>query len=154
LVAAAYAADPLVWQYSEIAYPYAVLGLGSLVLGAAFHRARGQGIRAAVIASTLFGLIGGFRQDLLVLLTPAWLWCVWPLGPRRMAMAMAAVGAACLAWLVPTVVLSDGLDAYLNALASQASYVRDAYSILGQGVPALVANVAMTLWAAGWALLF
>ena len=153
VVAAAYAADPLVWQYSDIAYPYAVLGLGSLVVAIAFHHARGHGLRAAVAASVLFGIVGGFRQDLLVLLGPAWLWCVWPLGPRRAGLAASAVAVACLSWLLPTMALSEGPEAYLNALTSQASYVRDAYSILGQGVPAFVANLVMTVWAAGWALL-
>ena len=152
LAAIAYAADPLVWQYSEIAYPYAVLGLASLVVGFAFHRARGRGLPAAVVASAIFGLAGGFRQDLLILLAPLWLWTVWPLG-RRMAVAAAALFAASLLWLVPTIVLSDGVEAYGNALLSQLTYVSTAYSAFAQGMPALAANLVMTLWASAWALL-
>src|SRR5581483_10537872 len=87
IAGAAYAADPLVWQYSEIAYPYAVLGLGSIAIAAAALRARGRGIGAAAAASVVFGLAGGFRQDLLLLFAPLWLWCVWPLGARRAALA-------------------------------------------------------------------
>lgn len=153
LVGAAYAADPLVWQYSEIAYPYTVLGLGSLAVAWAAHRARGRGVRAAVLTGIVFGLAGGFRQDLLVLLMPLWLWSLRPFELRRTAFAALALGAACLAWLVPTLILSDGIDAYLVALRGQAAYVGQTYSIVGQGVPALVANVAMTFWAAGWGLL-
>ena len=153
LAGAAYAADPLVWQYSEIAYPYTVLGLGSLVVAWAAYRAHGRDARAALLASIAFGIAAGFRQDLLVLLMPLWLWSLRPFARRRAAVAALALVAACLVWFVPTVILSDGLEAYLDAVRGQATYVGQTYSIVGQGVPALVANVAMTLWAAGWGLL-
>ncbi|HYK98548.1 MAG TPA: hypothetical protein VEU77_09205, partial [Candidatus Acidoferrales bacterium] len=153
LAGAAYAADPLVWQYSEIAYPYTVLGLGSLVVAWAAYRARGRGAGAAIVASVAFGIAAGFRQDLLILLAPLWLWSLRPLGIRGAIRPALALGAACLLWLIPTVILSDGVEAYANALLGQAAYVGQTYSIVGQGVPALVANVAMTIWAAGWGLL-
>jgi len=151
--AVAYAANPLVWEYSEIAYPYTVLGLLSLIVAAVLFAARGRGLRGAVLASVAFGIAGGFRQDLLVLLAPLWLWTMWPLG-RRLTVAAAAVVASCLVWLAPSVILSDGPEAYLNALGSQATYVSEAYSVFGQGLPALLMNLAMTLWAAAWGLLF
>jgi hypothetical protein len=153
VAAAAYAADPLVWQYSEIAYPYTVLGLGSITVAWCCLAARGRGARAAILASVAFAICGGFRQDLLVLLAPLWLWMAWPLGARRAAIAGAAGIVACAAWLVPTMLLSGGPGEYLGALASQASYVRDAYSIASQGVPALVANLSATSYALGWGLL-
>lgn len=151
LIAAAYAANPLVWQYSEIAYPYAVLGLGSIVVAAACLWARRRDTRSAVLASAVFGIAGGFRQDLLILLLPLWLWTV--LGSRRRVLASAlAVVSATLLWLVPTVVLSGGPADYLGALAGQSSFVRDTYSIFGQGAPAFVTNAEATLWALGWGL--
>jgi hypothetical protein len=51
------------------------------------------------------------------------------------------------------VVLSGGPDEYFSALHSQASYVRDAYSIAAQGVPALLNNLAATSFATAWGLL-
>ncbi len=146
IVALAFSADPLVWHYSEIAYPYTVLGLGSIVVAWCGLAARGRGLRPALLASVAFGVAGGFRQDLLLLLLPLWLWCVAPLGVRRAAHAGLATIGACLVWLVPTIVLSGGPDEYFSALQSQASYVRDAYSVAAQGLPALdrvgIANVA------------
>ncbi len=153
IVALAYAADPLVWQYSEIAYPYTVLGLGSIVVAWCCVAARGRGMRPALLASVAFGIAGGFRQDLLVLLFPLWLWCVAPLGPRRAAKAGLATVAACLLWLVPTVILSGGPEDYFSALLSQVAYVRDAYSVAAQGLPAFAWNLAATSYATGWGLL-
>jgi hypothetical protein len=130
-----------------------VLGLGSIVVAWCGLEARGRGLRPAILASIAFGVAGGFRQDLLLLLFPLWLWCVAPLGARRAAYAGLAMVGACLVWLVPTIVLSGGPDEYFSALQSQVSYVRDAYSVAAQGLPALVANVAATSFATGWGLL-
>jgi len=152
VAAAAFAANPLVWQYSEIAYPYAVLGLGSLAVAIALRVARGRGLAPMLLASVAFAIAGGFRQDLLVLLSPLWLWAVAPLGWRRAAVACAAAALGGLLWLVPTVVLSGGIDEYAQALASQASYVGEAYSVAAQGAPAFIANLSATTWAVGWGL--
>lgn len=151
LTALAYAANPLVWQYSEIAYPYAVLALGSLFVAACCHAARDRGVARAVAASIAFGIAGGFRQDLLLLLLPLWLWSVWPLG-RRALMPAAGLAVGCAAWLVPTVVLSGGIDEYLGALQGQAAYVTGAYSVTGHGLAAFIANLGATSWAIGWGL--
>lgn len=153
IVAAAYAANPLVWQYSEVAYPYTVLGLASVLTATAFWHARGRGLAAAVAASAAFALLGGARQDLVLLLGPLWLWMVWPLGRRRAVAAAAASVGAGLLWAVPTAMLSGGAADYLAALASQTSFVRDAYSIGSHGLAALVANTATIAFALGWGLL-
>jgi hypothetical protein len=152
LAAAAFAADPFVWQYSDIAFPYAVLALGSIVVAAACLWARGRGAREAALASAVFALAGGFRQDLLILLLPLWLWAIAPFGPRRLALCAAALAGVSLVWIVPTVALSGGIDAYLGALVSQTTFVSDTYSIFGQGTPAFVTNVAATSWSLGWGL--
>jgi hypothetical protein len=49
--------------------------------------------------------------------------------------------------------LSGGPDEYFTALRSQATYVRDAYSVASQGLPALLANFSATTYAMGWGLL-
>ena len=152
LAAAAFAADPLVWQYSDIAYPYAVLALGSIVVAAACLWARGGDTRRAVVASAVFGVAAGFRQDLLLLLFPLWLWATVPFRARRVAAAVATLAATSLLWIVPTIALSGGPLAYLGALATQTTFVRDTYSIFGQGTPAFVTNIAATSWSLGWGL--
>lgn len=152
VAAAAYAADPLVWQYSDIAYPYAVLALGSIVVAAACLAARGRGTRAAILASATFAIAGGFRQDLLILLLPLWLWTVLAAGLRRAAISAATVLAVSSLWVVPTIALSGGPAEYIRAVVGQTAFVRDTYSILGQGAPAFVTNLAATSWSLGWGL--
>ena len=151
LVAMAFAANPLVWQYSEIAYPYTVLALGSLIVAACCLAARGRGLTRAVAASVAFAVAGGFRQDLLVLLLPLWLWSIAPLG-RRAVVPAAALVIASATWLVPTVLLSGGVADYLETLRAQATFVGRAYSVTAQGMPAFVANLGATSWALGWGL--
>ena len=152
LAAAAFAADPFVWQYSDIAMPYAVLALGSVVIAAACLGARGGTTRRAILASAVFGLAAGFRQDLLILLLPLWLWAVAGSGIRRLGIAAVTLVATSLLWIVPTIALSGGPAAYLGALASQTSFVRDTYSVFGQGTPAFVTNAAATSWSLAWGL--
>ena len=151
ITALAYAANPLVWQYSEIAYPYAVLALGSLVIAACCLHARGGGLARAVAASVAFGIAGGFRQDLLLLLFPLWLWSVAPLGRRALAPA-ASLAFACVVWLLPTVAMSGGVADYIDALRGQATFVTSSYSVTAHGLPAFLVNFGATSAAVGWGL--
>lgn len=151
-VALGFALNPLVWQYSEIAYPYALLGLLSIVLAASFAHSRGRGAFAALISSATFGAAAGFRQDLLWILGPLWLWTVWPLPWRGRLVAAVVVGLGGLIWLVPTAMLSGGLFAYIEAVARQSDFVRATHSVLEQGLPALGNNMATTAYATLWGL--
>ena len=147
LVALAFAASPLTWMYSEVAYPYTVLALISLALGGAFlSRA------SPVIASLAFGVASGARQDVLLLLAPLWVWSVRPRGPREAAEHDAIVGAGALAWVVPSMALSGGPGDYLAALFQQGGVVTSTYSVPARGLPALFYNLGFTAEAIGWGL--
>jgi hypothetical protein len=152
LVALGFALNPLVWLYSEIAYPYAMLGLLSIVLAACFAHVRGRGVTAALIASAVFGAITGFRQDLLLIFAAGWAWTVWPLSWRRRAAAAGAVSLGCLTWLVPTAMLSDGFLDYVQDVLRQTDFVRATHSVVAQGLPALGTNLSTTLYAITWGL--
>lgn len=152
LVALGFALSPLVWQYSEVAYPYTLLGLLSIALAACFAHTRGRGTLAALIGSAAFGAVAGFRQDLLWILGPMWVWTVWPLPWRGRAAAAGMVWIGCVTWLVPTALLSGGLFAYLDAVFRQTDFVRATHSVMAQGLPALGTNLATTLSAVAWGL--
>lgn len=150
LAACAYAAAPLVWTYSEIAFPYSVLGGLSVGLAALFWNIRGRSARAFLLASVAFGLAAGFRQDLLVLLGPLWLWTVAARGPRVAVAAGTVLAVSSLSWLVPTALLSDGPGEYLDALATQAATVSEQYSAVIRGLPAFTFNLQTTFYALLW----
>ena len=149
-VSVGFALSPLVWHYSEVAYPYTLLGLLSIVLAASFAAAHGRGTTAALIASGAFGLIAGFRQDLLMIIAPLWIWLVWPIGWRGRAASAGMVSLGILTWLVPSMVLSGGALPYFSALFRQTDFVRATYSVLAQGLPALGTNLGTTLYAVSW----
>lgn len=147
VAAAAYAASPLVWLYSEVAYPYTLLGALSVALAWLFH-----GRANTLVPSLVFGLLTGFRQDLLVLMCPLWLWSLWPHSPRRIAAGAAAVALGALPWLVPTVALSGGVSEYVDALRSQSAFVAVTYSVPAHGLQALGNNLVFTTYALVWGL--
>ena len=147
LIALAYAASPLTWMYSEIAYPYTVLAFISVSLGAMFLSRR-----SPLLASLAFGIASGARQDVLLLLAPLWLWSVRPHGLRGWLRAASLVAAGALTWIVPSVVLSGGLAEYAAALFQQGEVVTDTYSVPARGLPALIYNLGFTVEAIGWGL--
>lgn len=152
VVALGFALSPLVWQYSEVAYPYMLLGLLSIALAAGFAHTRGRGMTAALVASAAFGATAGFRQDLLLILGPLWVWTVWPLSWRCRAAAAGMVSLGCLVWLVPTAALSGGLFAYVGAVVRQTDFVQATHSVPAHGLPALGTNISTTLYSIAWGL--
>lgn len=153
IAALAYACDPLVWLYGVVAYPYTLLGALSVILASLFLHAREAGVRWCVFASAAFGLVGGFRQDLYLLLGILWLWMLGRASWRGRALCAASAAAGVIIWLVPTAALSDGLGAYLGALGQQTNDVRSTYSVQAHGLGALWANGRFTVAALVWGLL-
>jgi hypothetical protein len=149
----AYACDPLVWLYGVVAYPYALLGALSVILASLFLHARTGGASWRMFASFAFGLVGGFRQDLYLLLAVLWVWLMWPASWRERAVCAGLAAAGGIVWLVPTAALSGGLGTYVAALARQSDHVRATFSVQAQGLAALWPNALFTVYALAWGLL-
>ncbi|OLC53343.1 MAG: hypothetical protein AUH85_14340 [Chloroflexi bacterium 13_1_40CM_4_68_4] len=113
LVTIAFAASPNFWLHGEVAISYVLLAPLVTILAMAFLWARGRGSARAVFVSLFFGLLAGFRQDVLLFLTPLWLWLLVPASARERVAATAALAAGCLSWFVPSALLSDGPVAYV-----------------------------------------
>lgn len=151
VVALGAASAPLIWTYSEVAMPYALLGLLSVVLAASLRDARSRPWPAALMVSAGLGLAAGLRQDVLLLLGPLWLWLLLARPWRERALCVAAIGIACLLWFVPSAVLSGGPAAYLASLGGQASRVSELSPAAGGD--ALLRNTLLTVYALWWGLL-
>ncbi|HEX9270475.1 MAG TPA: DUF2723 domain-containing protein [Candidatus Limnocylindria bacterium] len=150
LTAAALIVNPLLWQYSEIAYPYATLALLAGGIGALVWTTRARGAWP-IVASAAFGIAAGFRQDLLLLLGPLWLYVVIRQRPRVALASTAAAAVACFVWLIPTAAESGGLVRYVGAVLAQAEGV----SALGDaGLDSFAQNAQLTFvglrWQAPW----
>jgi hypothetical protein len=151
VVALGAASAPLAWTYGEVAMPYALLGLLSIVLAVSLRDARTRQWPAALIASAGFGFAAGFRQDVLLLLGPLWLWMLAARSWRERGLCVAALGIAALAWFGPTASLSGGPAAYLASLGGQAARVSELSPAAGGD--ALMRNTLLTVYALWWGLL-
>lgn len=151
VVALGAASAPLAWTYGEVAMPYALLGLLSVVLAVSLRDARLRPWPAAIVASAGLGLAAGFRQDLLLLLGPLWVWMLMARSWRERALCVAALGFAAFAWLAPSASLSGGPAAYLASLGGQAARVSELSPAAGGD--ALLRNLLLTVYALWWGLL-
>jgi len=151
VVALGAASAPLAWTYGEVAMPYALLGLLGLVLAVSLRDARSRPWPAALVVSAALGLAAGFRQDLLLLLGPLWLWMLAARSWRERGLCVAALGLAALAWLGPTASLSGGPAAYVASLGGQAARVSELSPAAGGD--ALLRNTLLTAYALWWGLL-
>ncbi|HEU4369411.1 MAG TPA: glycosyltransferase family 39 protein [Methylomirabilota bacterium] len=131
--AALLAVSPLFWFYGTVGLSYTGEALmASVVAYFAFRALRGSETDAWLAAGYL-GLAGGLRQSLLVLLLPLWLVSVVA-GVRRLRVVVAGVAImslAVLAWFVPMVWLTGGLERYLEASRQLADTMVRPTSILG-----------------------
>jgi 4-amino-4-deoxy-L-arabinose transferase-like glycosyltransferase len=118
------------WGYGEVAYPYVALAGETAVLAWLAHGVL-QGHRGRVVWFGLAWAISlGTRWDGAVFCVPLWLWALWA---SRWRLRLASVGLAAavvVAFAVPMVVLTGGLDAYGQAIrsymqvwAAQSAYV-------------------------------
>ena len=151
VVALGAATAPLAWTYGEVAMPYAVLGLLSIVLAVMLRDARARPWPAALVASAGLGLAAGLRQDVLLLLGPLWLWMLAARPWRERGLCIVAVGLAALAWFLPSASLSGGLTAYLASLGGQVARVSELSPAAGSD--ALLRNTLLTVYALFWGLL-
>src|SRR5438067_7370606 len=127
------AVSPLFWFYGSVGLTYAGEALcASTVAYFAFRALRGSETDAWLAAGYL-GLAGGVRQSILLLLLPLWLGATI-VGIRRLRTVVVGFGiiaAAVMAWFVPMIWLTGGLDRYLAASVDLAETVVKPTSILG-----------------------
>ncbi len=140
------------WFYGEVAYPYTTLAAGSTVLAAlalALRRGSLPGARGVALFACAYGLLAGFRQDLLLFLAPLALAVFWGRPRRHWLLAATAGGLGFLLWLVPTAVLSGGLPAYLRATLQQGTAASGEASPFTHGLAGFAHNartLAIFLW--------
>lgn len=153
IAAGSFLANPLVWLYGEVAYPYVLLAFLMTALAWLFREARERGGRWRLASSLALGIAAGFRQDLLLLLFPLWLWLLLAAKWRERALHLVVLGAACLTWFVPTALLSDGVAAYLASVLGQTTGVAGVSAAGTEGLESLWFNFRLTLLGLFWGLL-
>jgi Dolichyl-phosphate-mannose-protein mannosyltransferase len=113
------ATSPLFWFYGEVPLSYAAeAALATGVASLAWALADGRQ-RTLVASAVVLGLAGGVRQSILVVLFPLWLGRAW-VGFRRwrpLLGAVAVLAGTVLAWLLPMLWLTGGVEPYVAASA-------------------------------------
>ncbi|HEY7521594.1 MAG TPA: glycosyltransferase family 39 protein [Methylomirabilota bacterium] len=111
------AVSPLFWFYGSVGLTYAGEALfASLVAFFAFRALDGDESDAWLAAACL-GLAGGMRQSMLVLLFPLWVVavCIGARRRRTLPIGLAVLSVVVVAWLVPMIRLTGGVERYLTA---------------------------------------
>jgi hypothetical protein len=137
--------SPTFWAYGEVAYPYTVLAatastLALLVVwtltGPEYSRRR-----RLLIATFIYALMGGLRQDILLLLMPLYLLTLWRRPATEWALAIAVGMAGTLTWLVPSAYFSGSIANYLGAVFQQTQKVGEASSLATTGASIVEENL-------------
>ncbi len=155
--------SPLVWFHGEVALSYILEYAWVPLVVYAVYRMESRALGWLLAASLLLGLSGGVRPNTPVFLFPLWAWGV---GRNRypwkqvflLGVLPGALGA--LAWFVPMVALTGGLDRYIAVMQWwQAQHTAQSGTLIGiveQSVRlavylfyALTAGVLVLLWG-GW----
>lgn len=127
------AVSPLFWFYGAVGLTYAGEALCAVTVAYFAYRALRGSETDAWLAAGYLGLAGGLRQSVLVLLFPLWLGAT-VVGLRRrrtIAVGLAVMAVATLAWFVPMIWLTGGLERYLAASLELAESVVKPTSVLG-----------------------
>lgn len=141
------------WFFSEIAYPYTVLALGSTILALICWTLALRHFPWPPLAALAFGLIAGFRQDLLLFLGPLFAVCyLLAIGfPARRSWAQLALGllggaAGIATWWIATDLASEGPGSLWRALTIQSTNVERGTSAFAVGETGLRGNGTLLIW--------
>jgi hypothetical protein len=141
------------WLFSELAYPYTVLALGSTLIALLAWRLLQRQFTWPPLAALAFGLITGFRQDLLLFLGPLFALCYllalnWRTRRGRALLGLGllagAVGVA--SWWIATDLASEGWGSLWRALTVQSVNVERGTSAFATGDTGLRANATLLRW--------
>lgn len=113
----------LFWFHGEVALSYMVEAAFVILVALLCDRhLKGTDDRAWLSALVL-GVAGGFRPNTMIFLLPLWAAAVWRYRWRKALVAVAILGAVCLAWMAPMVILTGGLARYREALRAAGQIV-------------------------------
>jgi 4-amino-4-deoxy-L-arabinose transferase-like glycosyltransferase len=151
-------ASPLFWFYGEIALPH-TLDMFTVILAAyLLYRIMIGQTRWLWWTVVYLALVGGFRQQTLMFLAPLLLFTCYRLGLVKIVLACVLGAVTMVAWFLPLMVYSNGIQAYLaGSNAYSASFFNTTSLLAGAGLFGLRRNliklVSYTLYGGALALI-
>jgi hypothetical protein len=110
--------SPLAWFHGVVALTYIVETFFSGLLGYLCWRVHSGREGSILPAAVALGVSAGIRPSSLVFLAPLFLFSLRKATPKGRWKGLAALVLTLIAWFVPMIVASGGLNAYFGALAS------------------------------------
>src|SRR5690606_8870008 len=115
---------------------YTTLSAGSTILAlfaVALYRRLFSSIPALALVFFAYGLMTGFRQDLLLFLFPLFSMALWG-RPKRHWVIAAVMGAlGVMMWFLPSAALSEGFTKYVGATSRQGGIASGGSSVFVVG---------------------
>ncbi|MEO6965250.1 MAG: hypothetical protein ABI076_05050 [Acidobacteriaceae bacterium] len=110
--------SPLAWFHGTVALTYSVEAFFSALLGYLCWRVYKGSWAWIVPAGLVLGVSAGIRQSSLLFLAPLFLFSLRYATARKRWMGLIALMLALIAWFLPMIWASGGVDAYFGALFS------------------------------------
>lgn len=123
--------SPAIWFYGEVALTYILEAFFVTAIALGSYRVLCGEMRWTWVTTALLGVAGGIRQTTLVLLLPLWFFTLRQVSWKRRVGACALLGVLVLAWFVPTVALSGGLNSYLADSRAIGGGVLSGFALFG-----------------------
>jgi 4-amino-4-deoxy-L-arabinose transferase-like glycosyltransferase len=122
--------SPLFWFHGEVALSYMIEAvLVTLVVLLCFHHLIGKDDRLWLSAFVL-AIAGGFRQNTVLFLLPLWAAVAWRFRWRRAILALVVLVLTCVAWLLPMLALTGGVERYWEAVGAASQEIGEESSLL------------------------
>jgi hypothetical protein len=110
--------SPLAWFHGTVALTYGVEAFFSALLGYLCWQIDRGKTNFILPTAILLGISAGVRPSSLLFLGPLFLYSLRTAKVRKMLLGAAALGLTIIAWFLPMIWASGGLDAYFGALVS------------------------------------
>jgi hypothetical protein len=105
------------WGYGEVAYPYVALAGETSALALLAHEVIAGRRRLVLLLAMVWAVSLGVRWDAAIFCLPIAVWALWNVTWRLRLASCALAALIVVAFAVPMVALTGGLDAYREAIA-------------------------------------
>ncbi len=138
--------SPLVWFYGEIALPHTLDLFAIIFVMWLLYRIMEGDTRPLWFTAVFLALLGGFRQQDLLFLGPVALFAIYRVGIRRLIIFTVIGFVVTLAWFIPLIQNTGGLQAYMEgSSAFSAPFFTPTSLLAGAGLAGLRHNVIQKL---------
>ena len=141
-----FVSSPLAWFHGTVALTYIVEAFFSALIGYFCWRVYCGASRFVFPAAAALGLAAGFRQSSLLVLAPLLLFSIRRVPRRLVLWGMGALSLVLMAWFIPMLYASGGMNAYASSLWSLWRLVPARQTVFTSSVFTSLARLCLIVW--------